>query len=111
MMVSSKKEKGMVMDVKSGMISILVSNGYIKDADDDDEAYDDFRGYIPFHYSPIHLHLLGSELQRLRVDFQTYETFSLTKKVKTFKYYMRMLLKIWQNYFWKIGPTLTMHPA
>ena len=62
---------------------ITFSNGYIKDADDD-EAYDDFRGYIPFHYSPIHLHLLGSELQRLRADFQTYETFSLTKKVKTF---------------------------
>ena len=49
---------------------ITFSNGYIKDADDD-EAYDDFRGYIPFHYSPIHLHLLGSELQRLRDDFQT----------------------------------------
>ena len=58
---------------------ITFSNGYIKDADDD-EAYDDFRGYIPFHYSPIHLHLFGSELQRLQADFQTYETFSLTKK-------------------------------
>jgi len=63
---------------------ITFSNGYIKDADDDDEAYDDFRGYIPFHYSPIHLHLLGSELQRLQADFQTYETFSLTKKDEMF---------------------------